>query len=73
MTEKICPNCEDTQCEVDSNLCEGCDRCKTCYGTGVVEYQIAVDDFKEMFCEDCGGDDDSDRAYDEWKDSQLDG
>lgn len=75
MTEKTCPNCEDQPCEVGTDLCEDCDRCKTCYGTGIVEYQIAVDDFKEMGCEDCGYDpsDDSDRAYDAWKDDQLTG
>lgn len=73
MTEHTCPNCEDHDCEKGMDLCEDCQRCKTCFGTGIVEYQIAVDDFKEMCCEDCndGGEDDSDRLYDEWKDNQL--
>ena len=53
MTEKICPNCESQECEEGMDLCEGCERCKTCFGTGIQEYQIAVDDFKEMGCEDC--------------------
>ena len=35
------------------DLCEGCERCKTCWGTGIVEYQIAVDDFDERGCPDC--------------------
>ena len=54
--QKTCPNCEDQDCEIDMDLCEGCERCKTCFGTGIQEYQIAVDDFKEMGCEDCGYD-----------------
>ena len=54
MTEKICPNCESQECEEGMDLCEGCERCKTCFGTGIQEYQIAVDDFKEMGCEACG-------------------
>ena len=71
ITETTCPNCDDWK-EANEEFCEGCQRCKTCYGTGIQEYQIAVDDFKEMGCEDCGVDpnDDSDRAYDEWRDSQ---
>ncbi len=50
-----CPNCDDWK-ETDEEICEGCQKCKTCFGTGVVEYQIAVDDFREMGCEDCGYD-----------------
>jgi hypothetical protein len=75
LTEKTCPNCEDQDCEKGTDLCEGCERCKECFGTGIVEYQIAVDDFKDVACELCndGGDDDSDRAYDAWKDDQLTG
>ena len=72
MTEQTCPNCEDQPCGQGTDLCEGCERCKTCYGTGIQEYQIAVDDFKKMGCEDCGYDpNDSDDAYDAWKDDQL--
>ena len=72
MTEHTCPNCDDWK-ETDEEICEGCQKCKTCFGTGIQEYQIAVDDFKEMGCEDCGYDpnDDGDRAYDAWKDDQL--
>ena len=71
--QKTCPNCEDQDCEIDMDLCEGCERCKTCFGTGIQEYQIAVDDFREMGCEDCGydPDDDGDRLYDAWKDDQM--
>ena len=72
MTEQTCPNCEDRDCEKGTDLCEDCERCKTCFGTCIQEYQIAVDDFKQMGCEDCGYDpNDSDDAYDAWKDDQL--
>ena len=53
MTEKICPNCEDNECEKNMDFCEGCERCKTCFGTGTVEYQLAVDDFDTRGCPDC--------------------
>ena len=53
MTEKLCPNCEGEECVKNMDLCEGCERCKTCWGTGIVEYQIAVDDFDERGCPDC--------------------
>jgi len=47
--------------------------CPDCDGEGVVEYQIAVDDTKPMCCERCndGGEDDSDRLYDSYRDSML--
>ena len=72
MTEHTCPNCDDYK-ETDEEICEGCQKCKTCFGTGIQEYQIAVDDFREMGCEDCGydPDDDGDRLYDAWKDDQM--
>ena len=73
MTEKTCPNCEDQDCEKGTDLCEGCERCKECYGTGIVEYQIAVDDFKPMGCDACGFDpsDNGDELYDAWRDDQM--
>lgn len=48
-------------------------KCEECEGTGYVDYQIAVDDFKKMYCEKCNidGGYNEDDAYDAWKDSHL--
>lgn len=46
--------------------------CPECGGTGTVDYLTSVDDTKPMACEKCNGDDfDEDRAYDEFRDNQI--
>jgi len=66
--------CTQSTWDEDSDFCEEHCKCKECDGTGIVEIQIAVDDFLERGCDVCGMyDDDDDRAYDAWKDDQLTG
>jgi len=62
--------CSQSVWSEDSDFCEEHCLCKECDGTGIIEHQIAVDDFEEWACDVCGKYDDDDRAYDSWKDDQ---